>query len=47
MGGVARAMKRGIAAGAIVLASLVAAPANAGAASSAAWHLFYQVSCAR
>jgi len=42
MAGVARAMKRGIAAGAIVLAASVTAPVSAGASSSAAWHLFYQ-----
>lgn len=40
--GVARAMKRGIAAGAVVLAVPVMAPVSAGAGSSAAWNLFYQ-----
>src|SRR5215813_753111 len=41
MAGVA-AMKRGIAAVAIGLAAVVTAPGNAGATTSAAWHLFYQ-----
>ena len=42
MASVARGTKCGIAAGVIVLAALVAAPANANAGGLAAWNLFYQ-----
>jgi len=42
MTGVGRGLRRGIAAGAIVLAALVAVPINADAGGLAAWRLFYQ-----